>query len=54
MRSERANQRVERTGGSRLAHFQFERPRRLPPVAHAGRSAVLTCCIGHVLCVHED
>jgi hypothetical protein len=32
-----ANQRVERTGGSRLALLQFERQRRLPPVAHADR-----------------
>jgi hypothetical protein len=32
-----ANQRVERTGGSRLAQLQFERQRRLPPVAHAFR-----------------
>jgi hypothetical protein len=32
-----ANQRVERTGGSRLAQLQFERHRRLPPVAHAFR-----------------
>jgi hypothetical protein len=31
------NQPVERTGGSRLAHVQFERQRRLPPVAHADR-----------------
>jgi hypothetical protein len=35
----RANQRVERTGGSRLAQLQFEHQRRLPPVAHADRWA---------------
>jgi hypothetical protein len=33
------NQRVERTGGSRLAHLQVERQQRLPPVAHADRYA---------------
>jgi len=33
------NQGVERTGGSRFAQFRIERQRRLPPVAHAGRSA---------------
>jgi hypothetical protein len=37
MKKTQANQRVERTGGSRLAHLQFERQRRLPPVAHADR-----------------
>ena len=31
------NQSVERTGGSRFAHFEFERQWRLSPVAHAGR-----------------
>jgi hypothetical protein len=38
---ESSNRGVERTGGSRLAHLQFERQRRLPPVAHAGRHDIM-------------
>jgi hypothetical protein len=44
-----SNQRVERTGGSRLALLQFERQRRLPPVAHADRSAR-----AHSYCANQE
>jgi hypothetical protein len=36
------NQSVEPTGGSRCAQIAFVSPCRLPPVAHAHRSAPVT------------
>ena len=39
MTPERANQSMEPTGGSRFCPTAFQAQRRLPPVAHAYRSA---------------
>lgn len=39
--NQKTNNSVEPTGGSRFGHRGFLSHRRLPPVAHAGRSALL-------------